>query len=305
MGSFGGHALPGGFFIAFSIYWSFMFYRRLFASMRKGAPPFRATVTFRLDGCGRRCANIEWEGVLKIFFTLVGFAGEVITAHHGGRFTHTANGQHATMFFFFGLSGVVDILAQRGSPLLPRGSSYFFGLLAFAVEAVLFAFHLHGRTTMDVLVHTLLIYVLYASIVIIALEAYFRNAILVFARILIVMVQGTWFWQVGFILYLPMPGSDHWDEEDHGQMMIIVMMFCWHIAACLTVMLTIGAVVYFTSFRSEHYELMADRDPEDACGRSRRPAAVAASGVHEYHDDDELDSDVEHVFLKKVVTTAN
>ena len=57
-------------------------------------------------------------------------------------------------------------------------------------------FRLHGRTTMDVLVHTLLIYVLYVSIAVIAFEAYFRNTILVFARILLVMVQGTWFWQV-------------------------------------------------------------------------------------------------------------
>ena len=104
-----------------------------------------------------------------------------------------------------------------------------------------------------------------------------------------------------------MPGSDHWNEEDHGQMMVVVMMFCWHLAACLTIMLAIGAVVYWTSFRSEHYQLVVDCDPEDARGGRRFaavPAAVTASGVRDYHDD-EFDSDVEHVYMKNVATTHN
>jgi hypothetical protein len=296
MGSFQGHALPGFFFIAFAIYWTFQFYRRLFASTRKGAAPFRATVTFRCDGChSRRCANIEWEGIIKIFFTLVGFLGEVITAIHGGRFTHTGNGQHATMFFFFGLSGVVDVLRSRGSPTLPRGSEYFFGVLAFCVEAVLFMFHLHGRTSMDVLVHTLLIYVLYVSIVVILLEAWFRTPIMVFARILLVLVQGTWFWQVGFILYNPLPGSIKWNEEDHAQMMIVTMMFCWHIAAALTIMLAIGAFVYCLCYSREQYDRIDAEEP--SLYEARRHV------ISEYRDDDD-EADAVVLHMNKITTTS-
>jgi hypothetical protein len=114
-----------------------------------------------------------------------------------GRFVTFGSGQHATMFFFFGLSGLADVLVKLRSPLLPSGSEYLFGILAFAVEALLFMFHLHGRSTMDVLVHTLLIYVLYATIVVCMFEAKFRRKpLLVFIRAFLLIVQGTWFWQV-------------------------------------------------------------------------------------------------------------
>jgi hypothetical protein len=61
MGSFGGHALPGSFFIIVGLYWTVQFYRKLFKSMRKGGTPFYATVTFPCDCCGdyrRRCRRV-------------------------------------------------------------------------------------------------------------------------------------------------------------------------------------------------------------------------------------------------------
>jgi len=106
MGNFGGHALPGSFFIIFGLWWTVQIFRRYFASQRKGAIPYKSSVTYPLDFicCGPKWLRLwEWEGFIKIFFTLVGFILEIITAHKDGRFTHFGNGQHATMFFFFGL----------------------------------------------------------------------------------------------------------------------------------------------------------------------------------------------------------
>lgn len=178
--------------------------------------------------------------------------GEVITAHHGGRFDHIGNGQHATMFFFYGLSGIVDILVDRRSPLLPRGSEYVFGIFAVVVETMLFLFHLHDRTLLDVVIHTLLVYVLYATIAVILLEMWWKNSPLpVFVRILLFFVQGTWFWQVGFILYNPLPGAVKWNENDHEAVMIATMMFGWHIAVCVTIMLSIGGGVYLCTTRKD------------------------------------------------------
>jgi hypothetical protein len=221
MGSFGGHALPGSFFILFGLHWTVQFYRKLFESMRHGGTSFTATSSFSCSCCndvdnskatslpsvGRplrrrpfhRCSSsINWEGVLKVACSLIGFFVEVGFAMKGtGRFTAIGSAQHATMFFFFGFCGLVDILVKLRSPVLPPGSEYMFGAMAFAIEALLFKFHLHGRSTMDVLVHTFLIYVLYATVIVILLEAKFRHVpMLVFVRAFLVIVQGTWFWQV-------------------------------------------------------------------------------------------------------------
>ncbi|KAB7497900.1 Transmembrane protein 45B [Armadillidium nasatum] len=69
-----------------------------------------------------------------------------------------------TMFFFFGLNGVMDILHHYRIPL-PPDLEYASGILALGMEALLFFYHLHGRPPMD--------------------------------------IQGTWFYGVAFILYSP------------------------------------------------------------------------------------------------------
>ena len=85
-------------------------FRRYFASRTKAGVQFRSSVTFPVDfiSCGpTSLRRWEWEGFFKVLFTLVGFLGEVITATDNGRFLHLGNGQHATMFFFFGLQSYV------------------------------------------------------------------------------------------------------------------------------------------------------------------------------------------------------
>ena len=108
MGTFGGHALPGSFFIIFALWWTVQMFRRYFSSRSKsGVSTFRSSVTFPVDFicCGPTwLRRWEWEGFFKVFFTFVGFLGEVITGtDNDGRFAYYGNGQHATMFFFFGL----------------------------------------------------------------------------------------------------------------------------------------------------------------------------------------------------------
>ena len=80
-------------------------------------------------------------------------------------------------------------MVYHGAPL-PQDIEYFVGCLAFIVEGVLFKFHLHGRTELDVLVHTLLLYVIYANVVVVILEARYRRSIMVaLARAYIVLLQ--------------------------------------------------------------------------------------------------------------------
>jgi len=80
--------------------------------------------------------------------SVVSFLGETITGFENGQFVHYGNAQHITMFFFFGLNGIVDIIMFYTN-FLPKKLDYLTASLGFAVEAFLFANHLHGRSSMD------------------------------------------------------------------------------------------------------------------------------------------------------------
>lgn len=194
-----------------------------------------------------------------------------------------------------GMSGVVDILVHHRAPL-PESIEYFSGCLAFVVEAVLFKFHLHGRTEFDILTHTLLLYVVYANIVITVMEIRYRHSISVaMARVYTVFLQGTWFWQVGFLLYNPLPGAVPWDEEDHEQMMVLVMIFAWHMAAVFVIMVCIGAVVAACQVRCSRALAAADGDESDGVRLLRRTGEMQSTSAADY--DAELDSDCDAIDL--------
>jgi len=188
------------------------------------------------------------------------------------------------------MSGLVDILMHHHAPL-PQDIDYMVGCLAFVVEAVLFKFHLHGRTDMDVLIHTLLLYVVYVNIVVVGLEIRRRNSIvLALARAYSVFLQGTWFWQAGFLLYNPLPGAVPWREGDHEQMMVVTMMFTWHMAGVLVVMLCIGAVVAACETGR------CRQTPVDELRLLRRNGDTPQAGLAVDYDA-ELDSDGDNVEL--------
>jgi len=191
------------------------------------------------------------------------------------------------------MSGVVDILVHHGAPL-PQDIEYLIGCLSFMVEAVLFKFHLHGRTEMDVLIHTLLLYVVYLNVIIVIMEMRYRHSISVaLARAYTVLLQGTWFWQAGFLLYNPLPGAVPWDGDDHEQMMVVAMMFAWHMAAVFIVMVCIGAVVAALQTRCSRLETAGyDADTYDGLRLLRRNGEMQTSAA-DY--DAELDSDSDTV----------
>jgi len=102
----------------------------------------------------------------------------------GAFFIHAHNCQHMTMFSFFVLNGFADLLYHFRVPAIPPGIDYLTGVLAFVIEGkngnetrlprislrdpfagILFLWHLHGRSPMDVQVHTLLIYAIVGSAV--------------------------------------------------------------------------------------------------------------------------------------------
>jgi hypothetical protein len=243
MGNFGGHALPGSFFILFSLWWTICIFQRYYRARYRGGQVYISTMTFPCNCLCGRLRNYEVEGFVKILFTSIGFTLEIITGFVDGKFVWLGNGQHATMFFFFGMSGVVDIMVHHHVPL-PKGIEYIVMALALIVEGVLFNFHLGGRGDLDILIHTLLIYAVFAGVLAIMMELFYRKHVLAaLSRAYLVLVQGTWFWQVGFILYNPLPNPSLWEQDNHDHILIATMMFAWHIGVDFVIMIAIGILI--------------------------------------------------------------
>ncbi|CAF1036808.1 unnamed protein product [Brachionus calyciflorus] len=264
MGTLAGHLLPGSFFILFSIWWSFITAIRYVQSRLnfKNRNGFKSSVTMPCIFISCRNAPIEsyLKGVLGFLALLAeAYTGVNIsyknlselnsnmnsTGHteHNHQHQHKrseelikvwsferGNIQHITMYSAFVLGSIIEILIHYGVDL-PKRIEYAMGILAFSIEAFLFAFHLHGKEVVDIYVHMFLVYAIFGCIIFTSLECYNpRNVLFVYGRVLFTLLQGTWFFQVGFMLYPPTDNpAYHWDLSSHGNIMIVTACFCWHI----------------------------------------------------------------------------
>lgn len=240
MGTFLGHLLPGSFFLLASVWWTINIFKHFFRSKCKNGAPFRNQPWYP----GPFCTNFPFESSVKIATVTIGMAGELVTAFEDGVFEHIGNAQHMTMYFFFGLNGAMDLLKYYRFQM-PDGIEAASGILAYGVEGFLFYNHLHGREPMDVQVHLFLFATIVACILSIFLEIQYRNYVIPsLSRAFFTQMQGTWFCQVGFILYPPFPGMQHWDLKNHEQMMVVTLIYTWHLAVNFVAMLVVGAAVW-------------------------------------------------------------
>ncbi|XP_047740770.1 transmembrane protein 45B isoform X2 [Hyalella azteca] len=247
MGRLSGHLLPGFFFISFALWWAYNIFFRYYVSRKEAVINGRSRKCLRyksslLFPCHTCCNGAPVEAFLIVAATTIGIIGELVTGFRGGQFVNVGNTQHMSMYFFFGLMAFVNILLHYKFSI-PPSTDYAVALLAIVNEALLFANHLHGRPPMDVLVHTLLLYPMAASLLCGAIEMAYRCQVLAaLGRTYGTILQGTWFCHVGFILY-PLPGMRVWDQEDHSQMTVITTLFTVHLAVDLIVLMVIAGIV--------------------------------------------------------------
>ncbi|XP_014664451.1 PREDICTED: transmembrane protein 45B-like isoform X2 [Priapulus caudatus] len=242
MGSFVGHVIPGSMFFLGATWWTIQICYHYILSRQRTGKPFRCQVTFPGPG---KLKHIPFEGIVKLVLCGSGIAGEVITAFQDGKFVHLGNAQHSSMYFFFALSGAIDVLVFY-RVALPAGIDYVALCLGFFIEGLLFVQHLHGRSEMNVQLHVLLYYTVFACALSTLLEMRYRcNALTVLARAFFTLIQGTWFMQAALVLYNPLPGATSWDESDHGEMMMITVIYTWHYAANIVYMMMIYALVRY------------------------------------------------------------
>ncbi|KAM9383843.1 transmembrane protein 45A [Pholidichthys leucotaenia] len=271
MGSFKGHALPGSFFLIAGLWWTVKY--SLCHATRRNKSLGSTRLTSRATQ--RRLELIENSVIL--FFSFVGMLVEQFFA--GGpklqlydftekHWEDLMNWQHTTMYLFFGLAGIVSLIIHS-TEAVPLALDRLMLAIAFFNEGFLFLYHLHGRSLLDVHVHQLLLYAIFGEALVAFLELFHRgNIILELLRCALTVLQGTWFWEIGFVLYPP--HGPEWDLKDHSNVMFITMCYSWHFAFAMLIVgllyWTVGCVVRTRLKRTPPMEMgllkPRERDPE-------------------------------------------
>ncbi|XP_068175499.1 transmembrane protein 45A [Antennarius striatus] len=234
MGSFKGHALPGSFFLVAGIWWTGK--HSLWHTTRRN----KNIGSSRLAGRALQRRLEILESSVIFFFSFVGILAEQFLAN-GPRFQlydsterHWVSlmiWQHSTMYLFFGLAGALSLIIHT-TEAAPLALDRIMLAVAFFNEGFLFFFHLHGRSMLDVHVHQLLLYSIFGSALLAFLEVFHRgNILLELLRCTLTVLQGSWFWQIGFVLYPP--HGPEWDLDDHNNMMFVTVCYSWHLAFAL------------------------------------------------------------------------
>lgn len=287
MGDFKGHAMPGSCLVLIGVWWTFWALRRYFLCRRSGSS-FVSTASYNHGWSCGRFGVIPLESLMKIALSGFGMFAEITL-----NLPHLAMGivQHATMYFFFLTSGVVDLCFHYGLPL-PPGTDYAALALALVVEGLLFVNHLHGRSDLDIQLHMLLAYVVFSTVMVLLLEIKFnKSALLSLARAYLTILQGTWFWATGFILYGHGKPNTAWSGDKPMEVMQATIYFTWHAGTILILML-FATLIMSKTIRGDGLPLrngsqlpmtrLANGKENDV--ETYRPLAT------EFHDDD---SDIE------------
>ncbi|KAJ6656077.1 hypothetical protein lerEdw1_004483 [Lerista edwardsae] len=239
MPSFAGSALQGNFFLLFGLWWSIKYPLKYFLQRRNAESQPSRWIP---------CMDII-EGTAKAFFALGGILVEQFVPNgphmtlYDDKTQHWVqlmNWQNMTMYLFYGFSGVVDVLAY--SPLkLPVGLDRLLVAVALFAEGFLFQFHDYQGAALTSHLYSLLLIAVFAAAFCTLLEVFLRDHILLeLLRASLFILQGSWFWQIAFVLYPPL-GGPGWSQEDYGNKNFLTMCFFWHYAVGLLVMCINGS----------------------------------------------------------------
>ncbi|NXM73076.1 TM45B protein, partial [Serilophus lunatus] len=273
--SFLGSALRGTFFFLFGLWWSVR-YPLKYLRRRKGDAEAQPS-------SGTRRAEI-FEGAVKAFLALTGILVEqfVPTGPHLQLYsskTHSWTGlthwHYSTIYLFFLLSGVVDMVAHSRLQL-PPGLDRLSLALALLFQGLLFCFHDYSDAVLDQHLHSLLAMAIFSGALCALLEVFLRDHIVLeIFRTSSFLLQGSWLWQIGFVLSPPW-GGPGWDQTDPSNLSFLTMCFCWHYVGALGVVAANSAA---SRCCNESCQLkFGDIDVELDCGLCLRGGTKSSRG---------------------------
>ncbi|NWW34658.1 TM45B protein, partial [Panurus biarmicus] len=276
--SFLGSALRGTFFLAYGLWWSVWYPLKYLR--RKGAAEGQL---------GHRRAEV-FEGTVKAFFALVGILVEqfVPTGPHlqlyspkTHSWTDLTHWHYSTVYLFFLLSGIVDVVSHSVRKL-PPGLDRLSLSLALLVEGcisvgLLFCFRDYSDAVLDQHLHSLLAMAIFAGALCALLEVFLQDHIILQTfRTSSFLLQGSWLWQIGFVLSPPW-GGPGWDQSDSSNFLFLTMCFCWHYMGALAIVAINAATSHCCN---ESCQLkFGDIDVELDCGLCLHRGKKSSSGA--------------------------
>ncbi|XP_004424865.1 PREDICTED: transmembrane epididymal protein 1A-like [Ceratotherium simum simum] len=237
MGTLAGHLLPGMFFLLFSLYYSVLTSLALLRGQRFLKPPLPP----REKRGHRWWQLVPVEGVVKVVVTLLGIIPEFFYPPGVNRLTMVDwedpqrpflfkdNWQHVTMYGFFLLSGVVDIVSQscraRQNMKLERAAE----ALAFCVLALLMASHIENKGTLEIRVHLLFIVPTFLVGLVLTIEVWVPDQPPLWVlKTWMGLVLSNWMLQLCVLMYAP-PSGQPWKGENPIDLAFLTVFFCWHL----------------------------------------------------------------------------
>lgn len=245
MATFGGHAIPGSFFLLLGCWLTIKhilqhYWRTSQPKGRRIMSPLFRTLDYTEGGC---LIFASFVGIMIEQFVVDGPHAHLYDTENRS-WVKLMNWQHGTMYLFFGISGIA-LVASTASKLVPAGVDRLAFSLALFVEGFLFYYHVHSRPPLDAHIHSLLLVAVFSGSASTMLEVFIRdNIILELFRACLFILQGSWFYQIAFVLYPPR--GPEWDLTQHDNIMFITMCFCWHLAVALLLVACLSSVVWFT-----------------------------------------------------------
>lgn len=255
MGSLQGHLLPGSMFIIISVWWFIgetlqKRHRGYFNRSRGRFRGSRTAVQPVWYSCpGTRLSSLPVEPIAKIVFLVLGVLAELFVSRAATLYDengeliaqHLDNYTHVVMYGFFGLSGLVDLVMWFDLFPVPPKFDYFVFSLAFWFEGFLFCFHLHGRDELNVRLHTFLYILVFVTAAVFFLavisDQFFH--LLGFLKAYLMGLQGSWFFQAGFVLF----GPNSW-KNSSSNVEFLGVVFAFHVLTWFVVHLIFHIACY-------------------------------------------------------------
>ncbi|XP_025769970.1 transmembrane epididymal protein 1A-like [Puma concolor] len=237
MGTLEGHLLPGICLLIFSLHYSVMVSLALLRGQRFLKPP----LTPKEKRGHRWWQLVPVEGMMKVAISLTGIITEFFYPPGVNRmmmvdwedprrpFLFYDNWYHVTMYGFFTLSGIVDIVSRacqaQQNVKLERAAE----ALAFCVLVLLMAFHLENKGTLEVRTHLLFVAPTFLLTLVLTMEVWVPDQPTLWVlKTWMGLVLSTWMLQLCVLMYVP-PSGQPWRAENPGDLAFLLIFFCWHL----------------------------------------------------------------------------